>query len=266
MSTVTDIPLPAGVTRERVPFGEDAVSLLRGGTGAPVLFLHGSGGAGLWTPFHAELAKYADVIAPDHPGFGGSTALPWLEDVQDLAFHYSDLIAQLGLEPIDVVGTSFGGWIAAELAAYRPAAVQRLVLVNPIGLYIDGAPIRDLFAMPPQEKMAALVSDPSVLAGMFPAEPDLDTILAMTRDEASFARFAWNPFCHDPRLPRLLPRITAPALVLWGEADALIPNVHGQRYAELIPGARLELLPGVGHAPSLECPADLAVRVSGFLS
>lgn len=266
MSTVTEIPLPPGVNRGQVRLGADTLSLLRGGTGSPVLFLHGAGGAGVWTPFHAKLAATSEVIAPDHPGFGDSGTFSALEDVQDLAFHYADLIAELGLGPVDVVGTSFGGWIAAELAAYRPDVMNRLVLVNPIGLYIDGAPIRDLFAMPPHEKVAALVSDPSVLAGMFPSEPDVDTILARARDEATFARFAWKPFCHDPRLPRLLPRITAPTLVVCGDSDALLPSLHSERFAELIPGARLELLEGVGHAPSLECPDRLAAHISGFFS
>lgn len=266
MSTIAETSSPPDVTPERLRLGEDAVSLLRAGSGDPVLFLHGSGGAGVWMSFHAKLAERFDVIAPDHPGFGGSGDFATLEDVQDLAFHYADLIAALGLESVTVVGTSFGGWIAAELAAYHPGLVHRLVLVDPIGLYVDGAPIGDLFAMPPQRKMAALVADPGMLAGLFPADPDIDAILALARDEASFARFAWAPFCHDPRLPRMLPRITAPTLVLWGELDALVPVVHGERYAELIPHARLEVLPGIGHVPSIECPAELAARIGGFAS
>ncbi|MGP3968310.1 alpha/beta fold hydrolase [Streptomyces sp. 6N223] len=266
MSTTAEIPQPPGVTHERLDLGDDTVSLLRGGSGDPVLFLHSAGGAGTWMPLHAKLAEGFDVIAPDHPGFAGSGDFPALEDVQDLAFHYADLIAALGLSSVTVVGTSFGGWIAAELAAYRPALVDKLVLVDPIGLYVEGAPIGDLFAMSPQEKMATLVADPSKLAGLFPDDPDVDTVLALARNEASFTRFAWQPFCHDPRLPRMLPRITAPTLVLWGELDALVPVAHGERYAELIPGARLEVLPGVGHAASLECPDELAARISDFVA
>lgn len=266
MSTVAETPLPPGVAREQVRLGNDTVSLLRAGSGKPVLFLHGSGGAGVWMPFHGELAKAFDVVAPDHPGFGGSSEFVDLQDVQDLAFHYADLIETLGLASATVVGTSFGGWIAAELAAYRPTLIEKLVLIDPIGLYIDGAPIGDLFGMTPQEKASALVADPSALVGMFPDRPDIDTIVAMARDEAAFARFAWEPFCHDPRLPRLLPRITAPTLVLWGELDALLPAAHGERYAELIPNANLTVLPGVGHAPTIERPSETAEIVSEFAS
>lgn len=263
MSTIAP-PLPPGVTHQHVSLGAERVSVLSGGEGPPLLFLHGAGGSGLWLPVHALLAEHFAVTAPDHPGFGGSDEFPAVEDVHDLAFHYADLLAELGLEQASVVGTSFGGWIAAELAAYRPALVDRLVLVDPIGLYVDGAPIADMFMMSPAQKMAGLFHDPSVAAGLFPAEPDLDVILAMARDEAAFARFAWEPFCHDPRLPRLLPRITAPTLVAWAEHDALVPRAHAERYAELIPQARLDVLPGCGHAAALERPDELAARIVSF--
>lgn len=266
MSTTVATALPAGVTRERVAVGDDEVELLRGGFGPTLLFLHAAGGAGGWLPIHALLAERFTVVAPHHPGFAGSGDFPAYEDVADLAFHYADLIAALELDRPVVVGTSFGGWIAAELAAYHPSSVGALVLVNPIGLYVDGHPIQDLFAMSPQQKLAALFADPQAVAGLFPAEPDLDFVLAMARDEASFARFAWSPFCHDPRLPRLLPRVEAPTLVLWGEDDAIVPQAHGERYAELIPGAQRQLIPNCGHAAALERPDEVADRVGTFLS
>src|SRR4051812_25026991 len=102
MSTTTDHP--AGVTRERVRLAGGEVAMMRAGSGAPVLVLHGSGGAGVWMPWHAKLAEHYDVIAPDHPGFGGSDDFTELDDVQDLAFHYADLITALGLERVAVVG------------------------------------------------------------------------------------------------------------------------------------------------------------------
>jgi pimeloyl-ACP methyl ester carboxylesterase len=258
--------LPTGVTSEHVALSGDDVHLLRAGDGPPLLVLHAAGGAGLWLPVHARLAEQFTVVAPDHPGFGHSGEFKAIEDIQDLAFHYVDLIAELGLERPAVLGTSFGGWIAAEVAAYRPDALRALVLVDPIGLYLEGHPIRDLFIMSPPEKLAALFSDPEAAAGLFPAEPDIDFILAMARDEAAFARFAWQPFCHDPRLERLLPRITAPTLVLWGEDDALVPLAHGERYAQLIPGARLEVIPACGHAAAFERPDEVAALATSFLS
>jgi pimeloyl-ACP methyl ester carboxylesterase len=258
--------LPAGVSAERIPVGDDEVHLLRGGEGRPLLYLHASGGGGLWLPFHQLLARDHAVHAPEHPGFAGSGDFSALEDAHDLAFHYLDLMDALGLEKPIVVGSSFGGWIAAELAAYAPERVDRLVLIDPIGLYVEGHPIGDLFAMTPEQKVGALFANPAVAAGFFPAQPDVDFLLAVYRDETAFARYAWEPFCHDPKLPRLLRRVAAPALVLWGEHDRLVPRAHGERYAELIPGARLEVLPGAGHAAHMEHPRETAAAVHAFLA
>lgn len=250
--------------REKIKLGSGQIELLRGGDGPPLLFLHGAGGGGIWLPFHTRLAERFTVVAPSHPGFGGSDDLPELADVHDLAFFYADLIAALDLSAPVVVGTSFGGWIAAELAAYVPDAVTRLVLVDAIGLYIEGEPVADLFRMSPPQMVEALFADPAVAASLLPADPDLDTILAMARDEASFARFAWDPFCHDPKLPRLLPRTTASTMVIWGERDGVVSAVHGERYAELIPGARVEVIPGCGHAAAMECPDAVADTILAF--
>jgi len=253
-----------GVVDERLAVGGDEIHLLRGGDGSPLLFLHPAGGAGAWLPFHAELAGSFGVYAPEHPGFGASGDFPDLDDVHDLAFHYIDVLDSIGLDRAVVVGASFGGWIAAELAAYAPSRVERLVLIDPIGLYVPGQPIGDLFAMTPPQKLAALFADPGAAASFFPAEPDIDFLMAIFRNETAFARFAWHPFCHDPKLPRLLPRITAPTLVLWGEQDRLVPAAHGERYAELIPDARLQFLPGAGHAAHMERPRETAAAIQDF--
>lgn len=248
-----------------IEIGSGQIELLRGGDGPPLLFLHGAGGGGVWLPFHERMAATFTVLAPSHPGFGGSDDLPELADVHDLAFFYADLVETLDLGVPVVVGTSFGGWIAAELAAYVPDAASTLVLVDAIGLYIEGAPVADLFRMSPPQMMEALFADPAVAASLLPAEPDLDTIIGMARDEASFARFAWDPFCHDPKLPRLLPRTRASTLVIWGERDGVVSPVHGERYAELIPGARLEVIPGCGHAAAMERPDQVADQIFAFI-
>jgi pimeloyl-ACP methyl ester carboxylesterase len=251
---------------ERIAVGEDEIHLLRGGRGQPLLYLHAAGGAGAWLPFHDLLANQFEVYAPEHPGFAGSGEFPWLQDAHDLAFHYVDVLDALGLDQTIVVGSSFGGWIAAELAAYAPERVTQLVLIDPIGLYVDDHPIGDLFSMSPEQKVAALFADPSVAAGFFPAEPSIDFIMSMVRDETAFARFAWEPFCHDPKLPRLLPRIAAPTLVLWAEHDQLVPRAHAGRFIQLIRGARLEILPGCGHAAHMEAPERTASAITGFVN
>ncbi len=264
--TKTDAPVvPDGVVQTMLPVRGGEIQVLEGGSGPPILFLHAAGGAGTWLPFHDRMAETHRVLAPDHPGFGGSDELDWAEGVDDLAFHYLDVMDALRLELPTVVGTSFGGWVAAELAVLAGSRIDKLVLIDPIGLRIPGVPIADLFAMNPQETVAALFHDPSVAAGFFPAEPDLDFVIKVVSDQTAFARFAWEPFCCNPKLERRLHRITAPTLVLWGEFDRLLPRVHGDRYAELIPDAWLEIVPDAGHAVHMEQPERAVAAISAFV-
>lgn len=252
-------------TSERLDVRGVQVNLFRGGSGGPLLFLHGAGGAGAWLPFHGLLAEHADVFAPDHPGFGLSGELEHIESMDDLVYHYLALLDRLGLDEVDLVGTSLGGWLAAELAVHSPQLVRRLVLLNAVGLDLWDTPIQDLFGMNPEETVAAVFADPAVAASLFPAEPDLDFIMGLYREKVSFARLAWNPYCCNPKLESRLWRITAPTLVVWGSEDRLVPIEHGEHYAERIAGARLVTIPGVAHAPFLEDAAATAKLIVDFL-
>ena len=241
------------------------VHLLRGGRGEPLLFLHAAGGAGSWLEFHGLLARGFDVVAPDHPGFGKSDEFAEVEAMDDLVYHYLDVIDRLGLDRPHVVGASFGGWVAAELAVAAPHRVGSLVLLAPAGLRLPGHPVADLFLMSPEELLTALFHDPAAAAGLFPAEPDVDFILAQYRDLTALARFSWTPFLSNPKLERRLHRITAPTLVACPPGDRLIPVAHGRRYAELIPGARFAEIGNCGHAMHLERPAEVAALTAAFL-
>jgi pimeloyl-ACP methyl ester carboxylesterase len=242
------------------------VHLLRGGAGEPLLFLHAAGGAGTWLEFHQLLARGFDVIAPDHPGFGGSDEFADVEAIDDLVYHYLDVIDQLQLERPHVVGGSFGGWIAAELAVAAPGRIGSLVLLSAAGLRLPDHPVADLFAMSPAQAAAALYHDPAIAAAAFPAEVDADFILAQYRDLAALARFAWTPFMCNPKLERRLHRITVPTLVVAPSDDRLIPLAHARRYAELIPEARYAEIGDCGHAMYFERPAEFADITTGFLS
>ncbi|MEI9963996.1 MAG: alpha/beta fold hydrolase [Caulobacteraceae bacterium] len=246
-----------------VPGG--SISILEGGAGRPLLVLHPAGGAGAWMPYHEMLAQHFRVIAPDSPGFGRSAQIESVEGVDDLAFLYADLIAKMGLQDPMVLGFSFGGWVAAELAVLAPELISRLVLVDAIGLRVPGAPIADQFAMGPQEKIAALFHDPAAAADLFPENPDLDTLTAFYRDETAFARYAWSPFCCNPKLAKRLYRISAPTLVLWGGDDRLVPLSHGEKYAAMIPDAELQVIPDAGHAVLMERPKEAVQAIVRFL-
>lgn len=253
-------------SRVAVPGGE--VHVLRGGEGPPLLFLHAAGGAGAWHPIHEHLARHFEVIAPDHPGFGATDDLEQVDDITDLVFHYRDLCAALGLARAHVVGASFGGWIAAELAVHVPALVDRLALIAPAGLRIPEAPVTDLFFLTPDKLPAILFKDPAcaAAAALFPAEPDVEVIVAIYREMSALARFAWAPFMSDPKLERRLRHVTAPTLVVSPEEDRLIPLAHAARYAERIAGARRIEIADAGHAVHLERPEQTAGAVIEFLT
>lgn len=260
MANVTTGP----VTRS-LDFPDGTVRYFRQGTGHPLLFLHAAGGAG-WNDFLERLSADFDVVAPAHPGFAPSDDMPEVEDMGDLAYHYIDLIERLGLDRPHVVGGSLGGWAAAELAVAAPHLIGSLTIMGGIGLRIPEHPVTDLFFLKPHELPGTLFSDPVKAAAAFPpGEPDIDTIVAINADLAAFARYAWVPFCHNPKLERRLRRITVPSLVVWAGSDAVVPIGHGRRYAERIPGARFEVVEDCGHAMYTERPAEFASIVGGFL-
>jgi pimeloyl-ACP methyl ester carboxylesterase len=249
-----------------VQVGEVPLHVTEGGEGAPLLVLHPAGGAGRWFPYHAQLARRHRVIAPDHPGFARSPTSPQIDSVADIAFLYARLLDQLGIERVSVLGLSFGGWIAAELAVLDPRRIERLVLVNAIGLRIPDHPVTDLFAMGPPEKIGAVFADPQAAAALFPGEPDLEAIMAFIRDDTAFARYAWQPFCCNPKLASRLWRITSPTLVLLGARDRVVPRAHGELYSRSIANSRLQEIPSAGHALLLESLDEGVAAIEQFFA
>lgn len=246
----------------RIPAREGDVHLLRGGSGEPLLFLHGGGGAGRWGPAHEALSRRFDVVAPDHPGFGFSDVMDELDSMDDLVYHYLDLLERLEVPRVKVVGISFGGWLAAELAVHSPERVATLVLAAPAGLRLPEHPITDLFLMTPQQRVRALFHDPARAPAADPA--DTQAAFQAYKDMAALARFGWSPFMANPKLERRLHRVTARTCVIAGEHDAIVPRAHCERYAQAIPGARLRVLEGCGHAMDTEAPQALAEAVTEF--
>src|SRR5262249_47547567 len=123
------------------------IRMLSAGEGDPVLYLHGAGGL-FWDPLMDALAANHHVVAPEHPGAGVSQGLEHVEDLWDLVLYYNELLDQLGFERVTVVGHSFGGMVAAEIAATNPERVERLVLVSPLGLWRDDHPVPDFSGVP----------------------------------------------------------------------------------------------------------------------
>jgi pimeloyl-ACP methyl ester carboxylesterase len=253
-----------GPAKVEVDVGLGAAEILRDGEGPPLLFLHAAGAGGMWGPCQAKLAEHFEVIAPSHPGFGGSSLIEGVDDIDDLVYHYLELLDKLDLDRLVVVGESFGGWIAAELGVHSPQRIEKLVLMGAPGLRIPEETPFDVFLATPEQLVAHLFHDLSLPAKMFPSEPSIEEIVAAYTEQSAFARYAFTPFLNDPKLERRLNRIDSPTLVLWAEHDQLMPRAHGERYAERIPDARLQIVENSGHALTAENPDATAEAILEF--
>src|SRR5829696_2399154 len=241
---------------------------LIGGSGPPLLVLHGAGGPNGWRRWHAALAEKFTLYVPSHPGYGLSDSADWMESPRDLARYYLWYLDTLGLEQATVLGHSLGGYIAAELAVMDPGAVDRLVLVAAAGLKPEQGEILDIFYYPVDKLREMVYHDPGTvpewdeLFGTPPTPQEQD--LALRAREMS-ARLIWRPYAHNPRLPHFLPRVTNPSLILWGREDRIVPMICGEQYARLLPNATLKILEGCGHSPMIERPDECVGLLADFL-
>ena len=255
------------LARSTVSIAGIELELFEHGAGAPLLFLHGAQGVPPATAFLQRLARDRRVIAPSHPGFGESALPDWLDSVDDIAHIHLELIDRLGLDQVDLLGCSVGGWIAAEIATKVPARIRRLVMVGPVGVKVgpsDRLDIPDIFAIS-QERLARLLfHDPDQHRPDLANMPD-DALKAMVRNRETLALITWEPYMHNPKLRHRLHRATAPALFVRGESDGLVSADYLAAYAALLPNARTATIPKAGHAPQVEQPEALAKLVMEFL-
>jgi pimeloyl-ACP methyl ester carboxylesterase/mannose-6-phosphate isomerase-like protein (cupin superfamily) len=248
--------------------GPTPVTFTEYGSGRPVLLLHGGAGPFSVAGF-AELlssSEPARVIVPVHPGFDGTPRPDQLSSVASLAAVYAELLRDLGLSDVCVIGNSIGGWIAAELALAESAApdcrVSSVVLVNAAGLHIAEAPAADFFALTLDQVFDLSYFNPDAFRIDLATLPD-ERKATMAANRAALLAYGGHATA-DPGLLGRLPAITIPTLVVWGAADRMIPPAHGQAYADAIPGAQFRLIEHAGHLPQLEAPAELLAGVTEF--
>ena len=238
----------------------------RQGVGPSLLFLHGEDGLRWSGPAIDALAEVFAVTATHHPAWGASTRPDHVRDIDDLAFIYRELIEQ-SPEPVILVGCSFGGWLAAEIAVQRPANLAAVVLVAPTGIKLgarDERDFTDIWAANFEDLPGILYSDPAKAPDLTDLS-DEDYLELATAQEA-VARYCWKPYMYDPKLRHRLRRIEVPTLVISGDADgfSLAPDYY-ERYAALIGnGAAFEALGDVGHRVEEEAPQVLADRIVSF--
>ncbi|HEX4112135.1 MAG TPA: alpha/beta fold hydrolase [Stellaceae bacterium] len=251
---------------DTVRSNDTEIRVWRGGAGAPLLFLSDANIGAAWLPFHDRLAERFDVILPEHPGYGGGDAPAWLDRVADLANFYLDLLAQLELSRVHLVGAALGGWIAAELATRNTARLASLTLIDPWGLRVDGVTGIDPFASTDEQTLRDLFADAKT------ADLQVARILAPEGEDALLkgkmitAKLAWQPRLHDPHLTKWLHRIDVPTLIGWGEQDKLLPRAYGAAWRAAVPGARLVTISGAGHLPHAEKPDESAGMITDFIA
>jgi pimeloyl-ACP methyl ester carboxylesterase len=234
----------------------------RGGKGPPLLYLHGANGVARIQPFLEQLAEQFDVLVPEHPGFGESDEPEWLDNIQDLAFFYLDLLDQLKLPKVAVIGSSIGGWLAMEMAIREPSRFQALVLVGACGIRIPQAQPGDIFLWSPETAARKTFVDPKFVEFALANPPDLDTGL---KNKHTVAKLAWEPRLHNPMLAKWLHRLKMPVQLVWGEQDQIIPVAYAHAFKKLLPQAQLQLFADCGHLPQTEQPEKFAKTAIEFL-
>jgi pimeloyl-ACP methyl ester carboxylesterase len=242
------------------------VRYLEGGSGEPLVFLHGAGGMTPEDPLLNELASRFHVYAPYLPGYGETEECATLRDMLDFALHGWDVVEALGLKSPILVGHSMGGMIAAEMAALAPNDVARLALICPAGLWLDEHPIVDIFTLLPFEMPGYLFHDPEKGAAMMTAGLDLsdpkflqDYLVRNARQMGMAGKLLFP--VPERGLAERLYRVKAKTVIVWGESDKLIPPIYGPAFAAKIAGARLVNVPEAGHMVIAEKPGEVVKAV-----
>ncbi|MCG8919009.1 alpha/beta hydrolase [Actinokineospora sp. PR83] len=218
------------------------------------LLLHGGGGPATMTGFAELLAQRtrSRVLTPTHPGFAGTPRVPGVDSTRALAAAYVDVLDDLGLSDVTVLGNSFGGWLAAEIALLGSPRVSGAVIVDGIGVEVEGHPVTSVAGLTPADLRDLSFHDPRAApappaaSGTGPS-PDIRALVSYT-----------GPTMSDPTL---LDRLTAlghfPVHVIWGESDGIVSPEYGKAYAAAIPTSTFTLLPRSGHLPQVETPEEL---------
>jgi pimeloyl-ACP methyl ester carboxylesterase len=254
-----------GWTETAVEVAGGKLHLARAGNGRPVLVLHHDTGTPDRLEFYDALAERFAVLVPHHPGYGKSERPQWLRSVRDVAVVYQWLLRDLGIERPSLVGLGFGGWIAAEMATMAPAAFHRLVLVGAMGLKPPDGDIFDQAIVNYIDYARTGFHDPAAFARIY-GEVSTDQLVAWDICREMCFRIAWKPYMYNPSLPHLLGGVKAPALVVWGEDDKIVPRSAGELYAAALPQARFEVVPACGHCVEMEKPEALARLAAQFIA
>jgi pimeloyl-ACP methyl ester carboxylesterase len=251
---------------ERIQINEVSLELLAAGDGPTLLFLHGGDYFAQHRQFFDRLARHWRVIVPRHPGFGNSERPGGFRTVHDLAYLYLDLLQRQDLGKVTLVGSSFGGWVALEMCVRSLEQIDRLVLIDSVGVKFVGheeRDIADIYALPTEEMLRRSFFDPARMAPDYARLSD-DELNEVARDRQAAALYGWRPYMHNPGLRQWLHRVRLPSLVLWGENDGIVAPDYGRKLCRSLPEARFEPIRQAGHYPQIERPDEVADAIERF--
>ena len=247
--------------------GEELV-MLKAGSGKPLLIFHDELGYPGWMTWNESLGHERTLLIPLQPGFGKTSRLDWIRNYGDLAGFYSQVFRELRLDPIDVIGFSAGGFVAAEMIAADPRIFSKMVLVGPMGLKPSEGEILDGFALTIRRNLLATVADPAntpEFSKLYGGEmtPEQFELFEDARSET--ARIGWEPFMHNPSLGHLLRGVSVPTLLVSGTLDRVTPRGCIDAYKQALPHAQVATIDGVGHRPEIENSTEFERVVRKFL-
>ena len=264
MSAATAAATGLTWTEEEASVAGVRLPVRRAGSGEPLLLLHRDTGSVESLPAYEHLAKRFTVYRPSHPGYDGAERPDWMRSVRDMAVCYQWLLAERKLTNVTLVGLGFGGWIAAEMATMAPAAFRRLVLVGAMGLKPATGDIFDQALVSYIDYARAGFDDQAVFDRLYGADPAVSQLEQWDLNREMSFRIAWKPYMYSLTLPHLLGGVSAPALVVWGRRDRVVPLACGEQYARALPRARLAVVEGAGHCVEMEQPDAFVKLITDF--
>ncbi|WP_405913811.1 alpha/beta hydrolase [Streptomyces sp. NBC_00963] len=246
-------------------YSDLSLTLSEAGAGRPVLLLHGGGGPATVAGLARHISRTAHAITPIHPGWDGAHRPAWLTGTDDLALAYLHLLHDRGLHDVLVIGSSLGGWIAAEMAVRDTAGIiTGLILIDAVGVNVETEPITDFFALDARGVAEHSWHDPDRYY-VDPVGAPSDELARRQANMATMRTLAGDPYMHDRKLLRRLGRVQAPALLVWGESDRIVTPAYGAAYAEAFANGVLHVIAEAGHLPHIEQPEATIALIDAHL-
>jgi len=250
---------------ERIELRGLTLRIRRAGSGPTLLYLHGFDGAAAAVAVTSRLAQNFRVLVPDHPGMGQSDIPSWLDTIHDFAYFYLDVLDELNLNDVHLVGLDLGGWIALEIAIRSVERLRSVTLIGSAGIHVNGVPKGDLFMRPPDVVLRSMFADPAKADALLAHTPTREEEDTLIKNRFTIARVGWHPPLADLHLAKWLHRIALPVHIIWGDSDRFFPIAYAREFERLLPGARSTTIPECGHAVHIEKPEALAAAVAAFI-